>query len=80
MQIQVGDSTADKALGTRRSLKQNSIASGAAVLTESECGRNELGRTQQQQQRASHGLSTRSQVRLSDRMSGRPVELGLSEF
>jgi hypothetical protein len=46
MQIQVGDSAADKALGTWESLKLNSIASGAAVLTESHCAQDELGRTQ----------------------------------
>lgn len=79
MQIQVGDSTADKALGTWGSLKQNLIASGAAVWTESECGQNGPGRTQQHQG-ASLGLSTHSQVRLSDRMSGRPVELCFLNF
>lgn len=79
MQIQVGDSTVDKALGTWGSLKRNSIASGAAVLTESECGQNEPDRTQQHQG-ASLGLSTHSQVRLSDRMSGRPVELCFLNF
>lgn len=46
MQIQVGDSTADRGPGTWESLKLELIAGGAAVLSESDYGQDERGRTQ----------------------------------